>query len=30
VTSGRIDGQACHEQDGTCTLIHKQFSLRLE
>lgn len=30
VITGRIEGQACHEADGTCTLIHKEFSLRLE
>lgn len=30
VVTGQIEGQACHEADGTCTLIHKQFSIRLE
>ena len=28
--SGRIDGQACHEEDGTCTLIHKEFDLSVQ
>ena len=28
--SGHIEGQACHEADGTCTLIHQEFHLRVE
>jgi hypothetical protein len=28
--NGHIDGQTCHEEDGSCTLFHKQFSVSLD